>query len=84
MAQQIDLGWDFAFELNEVAKQQAALAGVNVHFVRIPREVLKKKVVEEADIKFFELAALSVKNEVKDRSILLELTDFIIPLNDVP
>ncbi len=78
------LGWDFAFELNEVAKQQAALAGVDVHFVRIPREVLEKKAVEQGDIKFFELAALSVKHEVKDRSVLLELTDFIIPLDDVP
>ncbi|MCC7352674.1 MAG: site-specific DNA-methyltransferase, partial [Anaerolineae bacterium] len=30
------LGWDFAFELNEVAKQQAAQANINVRFLRIP------------------------------------------------
>jgi len=54
------LGWDFAFELNEVAKQQAAQANINVRFVRIPREVLDKKAVEQGDIRFFELAALSV------------------------
>ena len=35
------LGWDFAFELNEVATQQAAQAGISVKFVRIPREVLE-------------------------------------------
>ncbi len=54
------LGWDFAFELNEVAKQQAAQANINVHFVRIPREVLDKKAVEQGDVRFFELAALEV------------------------
>jgi adenine-specific DNA-methyltransferase len=78
------LGWDFAFEINEVAKQQAALAGVEMRFFRIPREILEKKAVEQGDIKFFELAALSVKHEVKGRSVLLEMTDFIIPLDDVP
>ncbi len=78
------LGWDFAFELNEVAKQQAALAGIEVRFVRIPREVLEKKAVEQGDIKFFELAALSVKHEVNARAVSLELTDFVIPLDDVP
>ena len=55
------LGWDFAFELNEVAKQQAAQANINMRFVRIPREVLEKKAVEQGDIRFFELAALSVE-----------------------
>ena len=59
------LGWDFAFELNEVAKQQAAQANINVRFVRIPREVLDKKAVEQGDIRFFELAALSVDVEPK-------------------
>ena len=78
------LGWDFAFELNEVAKQQAALAGIAVRFVRIPREVLEKKAVEQGDIKFFELAALAVQSRVTARSVALELTDFVIPLDDVP
>ena len=78
------LGWDFAFELNEVAKQQAALAGIAVRFVRIPREVLEKKAVEQGDIKFFELAALAVRPEVHGRNVQLTLTDFVIPLDDVP
>jgi hypothetical protein len=45
------LGWDFAFELNEVAKQQAAEANISMRFIRIPREVLEKKAVEQGDIK---------------------------------
>ncbi|MGH2503512.1 MAG: DNA methyltransferase, partial [Ktedonobacterales bacterium] len=55
------LGWDFAFELNEVARQHAADNNVNLKFKRIPREVLEKRAVEQGDIKFFELGALSVQ-----------------------
>jgi adenine-specific DNA-methyltransferase len=78
------LGWDFAFELNEVSKQQAAQAGVEVKFVRIPREVLEKKAVEQGDIKFFELAALSVDVQPSGKGVILTLKDFVIPLDDVP
>ena len=78
------LGWDFAFELNETAKQDAELAGINLRLVRIPREVLEKKAVEQGDIKFFELAALRVDVKKKAGSVTLTLADFIIPLDDVP
>lgn len=78
------LGWDFAFELNEVAKQQAAQANINMRFVRIPREVLEKKAVEQGDIRFFELAALSVDIKKEGRKITVKLTDFVIPQDDVP
>jgi hypothetical protein len=78
------LGWDFAFELNETARQEAELAGINLRLVRIPREVLEKKAVEQGDIKFFELAALSINVKKKARTVALELTEFIIPLDDVP
>src|SRR5439155_11685844 len=36
------LGWDFAFEINEVARQQAADANIKVTFKRIPRDVMDK------------------------------------------
>ncbi|MGB8643613.1 MAG: site-specific DNA-methyltransferase [Anaerolineae bacterium] len=78
------LGWDFAFELNEVARQQAAQANINVHFIRIPREVLEKKAVEQGEIRFFELAALSVDVKCKKNEATLTLTDFVIPPDDVP
>lgn len=78
------LGWDFAFELNETAKQDAELAGINLRLIRIPREVLEKKAVEQGDIKFFELAALNVGVKTKARKVTLTLKDFIIPLDDVP
>ncbi len=78
------LGWDFAFELNEVARQQAEQANVSVRFVRIPREVLEKRAVEQGDIRFFELAALAVDVAKKGRDVNLTLTDFAIPPDDVP
>ncbi len=78
------LGWDFAFELNEVARQQAAQANINVRFYRIPREILDKKAVEQGDIRFFELAALAVEVKKKRCDVTLTLTDFVIPPDDVP
>jgi adenine-specific DNA-methyltransferase len=78
------LGWDFAFELNEVAKQQAALAGIDMRFVRIPREVLEKRAVDQGDIRFFELAALSVDIQTTNRSIALSLTNFVMSPDDIP
>ncbi len=78
------LGWDFAFELNEVARQEAARASIDVRFLRIPREVLDKRAVEQGDVRFFELAALSVDVSRQSRVVTVSLTDFVIPLGDVP
>ena len=78
------LGWDFAFELNEVARQDAERAGIDLHLVRIPREVLEKRAVEQGDIRFFELAALSVGLKQSGLKVMLCLEDFVIPLDDVP
>ena len=84
-SQSIDvLGWDFAFELNEVARQDAKKAGIDLRLVRIPREVLEKRAVEQGDIRFFELAALTVRTEQAGWKLSLSLDDFVIPLDDVP
>ncbi len=78
------LGWEFAFEVNELAKQVAAESRVDVAFKKIPREVLDKKAVEQGDVKFFELGALSVDVKQKNREVTLKLTDFVIPTDDIP
>ncbi|PYS25485.1 MAG: hypothetical protein DMF72_01575 [Acidobacteria bacterium] len=78
------LGWDFAFEMNEVAKQQAAAANIQMRFLRIPRDVMDKRAVEQGDIHFFELAALAVDVKAQKRKVRLRLTDFVIPPDDVP
>jgi DNA modification methylase len=78
------LGWEFAFELNETARDVAAQARVDIVFRKIPREVLEKKAVEQGDIRFFELAALSVEAKQKKRELDLVLKDFLVPPDDVP
>lgn len=78
------LGWDFAFDVNETAKQFATENKVNVSFKKIPREVLEKKAVEQGDIKFYELASLSVKTKCEKKKAAIILDNFIIPPDDVP
>ena len=78
------LGWDFAFELHEVAKQQAAAANIQMRFLRIPRDVMDKRAVEQGGLHFFELAALAVEVKPEKRDVMLRLTNFVIPPDDVP
>jgi DNA modification methylase len=78
------LGWEFALDLNETAKQVAAESRVGVTFKKIPHEALDKKAVEQGDIKFFELGALSVEAKAKKREVTLTLSDFVIPIDDIP
>ena len=78
------LGWDFAFEINEIAKQQAAQANINMRFLRIPRDVMDTRAVEQGDVKFFELAALAADISTDGPAVTVTLTDFVIPPDDVP
>ena len=78
------LGWDFAFDLNETAKQMAADSNIKLAFKKIPREVLEKKAVEQGDISFYELAALSVEVKQLKKPVEVELCNFIMPPDDVP
>jgi DNA modification methylase len=80
------LGWEFAFELNETARQFAAANKVDLKFKKIPREVLDKRAVDQGDISFFELAALDVsaKMNKKHQRLTLTLNNFIVLPDDVP
>jgi adenine-specific DNA-methyltransferase len=78
------LGWDFAFELNEVAREEGKRANVDIHFWRIPREILDKRAVEQGDVRFFELAALAVSTQVDGKTATIKIDDFVIPADDVP
>ena len=78
------LGWEFAFEINETSKQYAAANNVDLKFKKIPTEVLEKKAVEQGDIKFYELASLSVETTTEDKKLTITITDLIIPPDDIP
>jgi SAM-dependent methyltransferase len=78
------LGWEFALDMNETVKQEAEASGVDVKFFKIPSEVLEKKAVDQRDIRFFELAALGVETITVKHEVTVKLTDFMVPLDDVP
>ena len=80
------LGWDFGLEVDTEARELGQSAGVNVRLLRIPREVMDQKAVAAGDIRFFELAALSVEPKVnrRQRNVTLSLQDFAMPLDGVP
>ena len=67
------LGWDFAFEINETAKQYATANKVDLKFKKIPTEVLEKRAVEQGDIKFYELASLSVETKIHGKKLTIRL-----------
>ena len=78
------LGWEFSFDINETARQQAASSKVDIKFKKIPREVLDKHAIEQGDVHFFELAGLDVRAQVKQKNVELVLKEFVIPPDDVP
>ena len=57
---------------------------IEENILRIPRDVMDKRAVEQGDIRFFELAALSVDVKPHKRNVVLKLKDFVIPPDDVP
>ncbi len=63
---------------------RADVNSIAAAFKKIPREVLEKKAVEQGDVHFFELGALKVDSKIKKRELTLTLSNFIIPLDDVP
>lgn len=80
------LGWDFELELDAEVRRLAAETGVSARLLRIPREVMDSRAVKAGDVRFFELASLSVDAAVdrRSRSVELTLTDFTMPLDGVP
>ncbi|MCI0417421.1 hypothetical protein L0222_32045 [bacterium] len=45
---------------------------------------MEKRAVEQGDIRFFELAALSVNLKQQARTVTIKLTDFVVPPDDIP
>ena len=78
------LGWEFAFELNDLKKQQAQRANLSLSFKRIPREIMEKRAADSGEIQFFELAALDISHVVAGQTLTLELKNFIAPLDYLP
>lgn len=78
------LGWEFAFDLNETARQQASAAKLDVRFVRIPREIMEPQAAKQGDVAFHEMGALGVDVAVAGKRVTVRLTDFIVAPDGVP
>jgi hypothetical protein len=79
------LGWDFGFELNELTKEMAADANIELVLKRIPSDVMDRRAVEQGDTTFFQLPALEVEcTEKPGRTLHIELCDFMVPPEDIP
>lgn len=78
------LGWEFAFELNDLKRQQAERANLQIAFKRIPREVMEKRAADSGEVQFFELAALELAYKVKGLELELRLKNFISPPDYLP
>ena len=80
------LGWDFGLEVDTEASTLARDSGMSIRLLRIPREVMDQRAVDARDIRFFELAAVTVDHSVnrRRREVALTLSNFTIPLDGVP
>ena len=78
------LGWDFAFDVNETAKQFAEMNKINISFKKIPNEILDSEARRQGDIHFYELASLDVDLKIDKEKLKVKIKNFIIPTDDIP
>ena len=78
------LGWEFAFDLNETARQQASAARLDVRFVRIPREIMEPAAARQGDVLFHEMGALGVEATASAGRVVVRLTDFLVAPDGIP
>src|SRR5690606_31632722 len=75
---QVDvLGFEFEMGLTPQFIQELKEKGVAVTLKYIPKDVFDKRAVEKGQVKFFDVAYLSTRETVKDKTITVELTDFV-------
>jgi len=75
---QVDvLGFEFEMGLTPQFIQGLKEKGVSVTLKYIPKDVFDKRAVEKGQVKFFDVAYLNTKENIKEKSITIELTDFV-------
>jgi len=70
------LGFEFEMGLCPHAQDEARAKGVTLALKYIPKDVFDKRAVEKGQVKFYDVAFVEVKPEVKGQTIRLKLTDF--------
>lgn len=75
---QVDvLGFEFEMGLTPQFIQELKEKGVSVTLKYIPKDVFDKRAVEKGQVKFFDVAYLNTHENIKGKSITIELTDFV-------
>lgn len=75
---QVDvLGFEFEMGLTPQFIQELKEKGVSVTLKYIPKEVFDKRAVEKGQARFFDVAYLNTKEKIKDKTLTIELTDFV-------
>ena len=75
---QVDiLGFEFEMGLTPQFIQELKEKGVSVTLKYTPKDVFDKRAVEKGQVKFFDVAYLNTREKIKEKTITIELTDFV-------
>ena len=75
---QVDvLGFEFEMGLTPQFIQELKEKGVSVTLKYIPRDVFDKRAVDKGQVRFFDVAYLNTREIIKNKTIQIELTDFV-------
>jgi DNA modification methylase len=75
---QVDiLGFEFEMGLVPYIKEELLEQGVDIRLRYIPKEVFDKRAVEKGQVKFYDVAYLQVKPQIKGKTVKIKLTNFI-------
>jgi adenine-specific DNA-methyltransferase len=77
------LGWEWEMGLANLMVDEAKGQGIKLLMLTIPREVMEQQAVEKGDIHFYELAYLEPKIITKGKVVTVELSDFVIPNDEL-
>jgi len=77
------LGWEFEMGIDAEVEKQAKAKGVKLRLLKIPREVMEKRMVELGQVEFYDLAALKVDMNTNKQDVTAEIKHFYIPHLDL-
>lgn len=72
------LGFEFEMSIGPHIIEDAKKQGIDLAIKYIPRDVFDKRAVEKGQVKFFDIAYIEVKPQIKAKSVSIELTDFSV------
>ena len=75
---QVDvLGFEFEMGSTPHFIQELKEKGVSITLKYIPKDIFDKRAVAKGQAKFFDVAYLNAKPKIKDKTLTIELTDFV-------